>query len=98
MQAVVLTWESLVDFPQTLCFSVNALKDSIQQISCLGLLFVHMCRIPSLKCLSADLSCKKLLASFLAHGEQLGQLCVGISINLQVLGDLFYHFGRRVNA
>lgn len=35
--------DDLADLPCALCFSVDALKDSIQQIPRMGLLSVHMC-------------------------------------------------------
>lgn len=54
-----------------LCFAVDALKDSIQQMSCFALLSIHMRRVLWLKNWPAEMPCKRLLAAFPFHGERL---------------------------
>lgn len=61
----------MADLPHALCFAVDALKDSIQQVSGFALLTVYMRRILWLKNCSAELPCRKLLTGFPFHGDRL---------------------------
>lgn len=63
--------QDLAGISETLCFTVDAMKDSILQASRLMLGLVHVRRILWLKNWSAETPCKKLLANFPFHGEWL---------------------------
>ena len=63
--------EEFSDVPKAICFTVDAIKDSIQQASRLSLSLIHMRRLLWLKNWEAEPPCKKLLAGFPFHGGRL---------------------------